>query len=409
MFRTRLASLTALLLVASASAQAHEVELRAETRLGGDSNVFRRATGPGALSEVQDGFFEVSPTITFRENVEELQYNFRYKPVFQTFLNTNPDTSGLSGWDHTQRGELKWLITDRDTIGITESFSQTRRVRQDVERVAIDEIVIDENDRQRIRRTSANAFYSRQWSNTLFSRFGLGFDDVNFDQVGNLDSQAYSGNASLDFVPRERWTIGANVLGRYRQTEGIDGFVKPENASILNVGLTLAHKLSPTIDLSLQAGPTLVWTKRRIEAVDFDTSFFVSAEAKKVWAKGSVAFNYSRSESASQGNGSSIIDSVRLTLVHSPFRRLRLVGTVDYSRRDQLVSNRNVGFGLGRALETESYSALGSVRYEVTPKVHVTGYARFQEVRPQGTIRDNPTTVISGFVSLEYIFDTWVF
>ena len=403
--------------------EAGEVIIGLENRIAGDSNVFRSIEG-GSRRIERDGIWEVTPSIQVRETQRELNYSLDYRPVFEAYF-TQP---GIDGWDHSQRSSLDWNISGKDQVGIVQSFRRARNVREfeTGEFDSVNEFVLDESDRERITRSSVSAFFSRQWSPAAQFRLGVDFNDVEFNSARNLDSRSYSANASVNYVPVDRWTLGVAGVGRIRQTEGLqindedndplnplsllnDRGIARENAYIGNLVGTVAHKLTETIDLSLQVGPTLIWSKRFAQDVRLDPSFFAAAEVRKAWQKGSAQLTYTRSESGSAGDGSVIVDSVRLTLTVSPFRRLNLLGVLEYTTRDSFSFFTAGGQSLIESSQVDNYSAVTTIRYQLAENVILRANARYREFQRNGSQTDATTRVISGFVALQYRFDPWQF
>lgn len=404
--RPRFCALLCLLsLVASVTAEAREVELSIENRIRADSNVFRTEI---SNEEVDDGSWLILPRLSVRDDGGQVSYDFTYRPIYEAYF----QTGGINGWDHTQRGRLEWRVTDLDTVGFSENFSYTRSVREELD--GSDPVsgvpLLEESDREKITRSYAEIHYSRQWHPKTQGRLMLDFDDVDFsDDRSNLPTRAYGLSASINHVPRERWNVGLAALGRWRRTEGV-GRVLRQNAYIGNIGVTLAHKFTETIDLSIQAGPTMIWSKRRFEDVDLDTTFFASAELQKSWERGRLVLNYSRRESASGGDGSAIIDSVSLQIIHRPIRRLQLSALFSFGNRDSTISARLLTGGVGSATdEVRDYAVSGFAQYEVTPRIYVAARLRYQEIKSRLVNRSDVANILYGSLSLNYVFEPWTF
>ena len=113
-------------MLCAAPTEAREFVLDVETRLGGDSNVFRRATRPKSVRDNDvDGFWEFSPRAAVRDEQEALQYDFGYKPTYTGYF----ETTSVNGWDHRATGNVLWSINPTNTVGASGSFSQDRRIR----------------------------------------------------------------------------------------------------------------------------------------------------------------------------------------------------------------------------------------------------------------------------------------
>ena len=67
------------LMLAAASTEARELELSVENRIVGDSNVFRTSS-----DERSDAYYALSPRILVREGNSKLDYEFSYRPTYET-------------------------------------------------------------------------------------------------------------------------------------------------------------------------------------------------------------------------------------------------------------------------------------------------------------------------------------
>ena len=90
------------LMLAAASTEARELEFSVENRITGDSNVFRSES-----DRVADGYYSLAPRIVVREDNSKLNYEFSYRPTYETYF----ETSGIDGFDHRGKGVLSWRPT----------------------------------------------------------------------------------------------------------------------------------------------------------------------------------------------------------------------------------------------------------------------------------------------------------
>ena len=81
-----------------------------------------RIFGMGTDSErSEQDTIKVAPKVSISESRKELNYDFRYSPIYETFF----DTDGIDGWDHVESGRLDWNVTPRDTIGLARQSELT--------------------------------------------------------------------------------------------------------------------------------------------------------------------------------------------------------------------------------------------------------------------------------------------
>ena len=391
---------------------ARELGLSVENRLGGDSNAFRTAN---ASAEEPRAFYEISPVVEVREQHAELDYNFRYQPIYRTFL----DEDRVDGVDHVQRALFDWQATPRDTLGFNQSFTDTRIVRLESQDLG-DVVVVDESDRERIKRSRLDAYYSRVLNPRLSGRFGVEFDDVDFNSAFNIDSRAYGASLGGTRIMTEHLKMGLVAVGRFRDNRGV-GPQRSSNAYIGNLALSLSYEFSPSASLSAQAGPTLIRSRLKgftpsplavffgatgDRQTETDLSFFASVDLEKRWQRGVTSISYNRSESGNAGNGTSIVDSVTAVLSHEPRLGLRLALYPRYSRQE-LVAESTIG---GRGNERiESFSTTGLIEQRLTSRLRIRGEIRYSRVLQEQSFGSSGLEVISGFLSLQYVLEPWIF
>lgn len=252
MYRAFVATMMGSVMLCAASADAGEAVLSLESRIGGDSNIFRQPQG-----KVDDGFFELVPRLRVREQREELNYNFEYVPVYETYF----ETSGIDGWDQGANGRVEWRATPRDTLGVVGRFSNARRVRQDFIRADITaDPVVDESDRERIRRGSTSVFYSHAFTPRLSGRVSLDFEDIDFNAPNNVDTRAYGGTLSGSYALTDRTSVGLSGSGRYRENLGV-GVQTSSTSRVGSIAASLSHELLTGLSFSVQIGPSFIRTE----------------------------------------------------------------------------------------------------------------------------------------------------
>ena len=182
--------------------------------------------------------------------------------MYETFLKT----SGIDGWNHAVSGELEWRATPRDTLGLTGRFSQSRRVRQDFTNVIDDsaavapEPLVDENDRELIRRSRTDLFYERQFTPTVGGRVGFIFEDIDFNRDVNVDTRAYGGTLGGSYDLTSQTRFGVSGSGLYRENLGV-GLQTSSTSIIGSVAASVRHEFVEGLTISLQAGPSIIETE----------------------------------------------------------------------------------------------------------------------------------------------------
>ncbi len=407
MLRERLCTAVVLMMLVPATSDAREALFFVENRLGGDSNILRR--GPSDLEE-QDGFYEFVPGVQILERNEELNYRVFYSPTYQTFL----ENEDLDAWDHTQRASFDWAATPRDLLGLSQYYISTRTLRTDEEVSAAESDLVDEANRERIQRSRVALYYSRTFLPNLQGRLDLEFDDLEFDRPGNVDTRSYGSTVSLTYLVTPRWNVGLFGAFRYRQNRGVD--VKRQSRSsahIGNVALTIAHELTPTLRISARAGPSIVDTEESTPptspftgTTETETTVFATVEIEKQWQRGQLFLSYQRTESASAGDGSSIVDIFTLEANHQLTMRWRARLFASFTRRNVVAESRSV---VRFDQDTDNFQASALIERRLTDNLFLQGRVRFSRILRERTAADSGVEAWTGFLALRYNFDPWVF
>lgn len=265
MYRAFICACLGLVMLAAVSANSTEVAFSLENRIGGDQNILRTSTDTKS-----DGFWEIVPKVTIRERNRELRYDFQYTPIYETFF----ETDGIDGWDHIQSGRFDWDITPRDTLGFTQEFAETRRIRQEsAEAFESSSPIVQETDRQRIRRAGVGLYYVHFFTPRWSVRVDANFSDIDFNSPFDVDTRAYGGSLSGQYIWSEQLTLGVYGSGRYRQSLGV-GRQPSSNSGIGNIAvsgsadLEILGNVFPGLgnllqgwELFAQAGPSIVRTE----------------------------------------------------------------------------------------------------------------------------------------------------
>ncbi len=410
MSRKRLGLLLGFVLMWPATAlQARELELSVGQRIGGDSNVLRTDG-----REIEDGFYELAPTLIAREGRhEDLSYVIRYAPRYRAFF----ETDGIDGVDHSQSARFEWQANPRDRFTLEESFSsnRTRRIES-----GFSDATIEASDRDRTQRANVNAGYSHAFTPRWFGNLGLDFQDFDFDTRGIVDNRAYGASLGTTYGIFESTTVGISASGRFREARGLDSQneLSSENWSGSIAG-SIAHSFSPTFDLSLQIGPSIIRSEPDADSIDSttDVSFFASASLEKRWREASFSVSYTRSESGGSGSVTSqVLDSVDVTFRYDPRPdwHFDLIGR--WNQRQTLSDIDLTGFAGTVANQNDSqiFQAQARASHRLTKRVSIRAdftYQNQQTEQDASFLGSGSRTVetFSGFVSLVYTFDPWIF
>lgn len=441
MFRARVCAYVGLgLMLASIPAQAREIELFVENRLGGDSNVFRRRTDESSDQVVEDGFWEFSPRITLSEAQDDLTYFFRYQPTYEQFFeaggSSGSNTSNISGWDQNGRANVDWRVTRADTLGMNATYNNTRRLRQFADELATDPDPLRQpSDNERTKRARANAYYRTAFTSALSARLDYFFDDFDYSKRTISDSRSHTGSLRFDYVYDPLTTVGISAAARFRnsrlnqqQVFGVAADPVREVRSrtdSYDMALSIRRALTKTVNLSLQAGPTWFTSQQEATATTVPganpgdppipipesstssstLSFFAAVDLEKAWKHGSAALRYSRYESGGGGtSASSIVDRVTLDGRYSIDRVWTLMGVVSWNRRKDAVDNLAIGDD-----ELEQWNAIATVQRRLAKNLDAIVRFQYRLQTQRNDIRVSDSEIYTGYLAIRYTFDPFVF
>lgn len=414
------------LMLATSSAQAGQVDLSVEGRLGGESNVFRSET-----NRIEDGTFEITPRLGVTERNDDLSYSLFYMPTHRTFI----ETSGIDGFDHRARATGGWSLSDLDRIEATGSYYNGRQFRSE-DTAAGPAQSFEFNDRERIGIAELNLGYQRLLSPR--TSVGIGFDFEDFDAAGTsensqTDSRAYTGRVSLRHSLNEITQVGVSASGRRRENRAVDpfvpisnpldplfpGFVEPRASSetdVWDVLFSVSRSLSPTMDVSIQAGPSFIRQQQLPSDSPFlppqigkdesrDVTVFAAASVDKRWQATNVGLSYVRSEarSGSTSSSSSISDIVELSTRHQFSDALTVRWLVSWNRFDQIASQA----GGDQRFELTSIRSTASFDYVISRRLSLVGRYTYlwQVVDRSGLVIPSRVDVHLGSLGIRYTFE----
>lgn len=410
----------------ASSTWAGQAELSVENRLGGDSNVFRAIE-----DEVEDGTHEITPRVAFRDEDTELGYAFEYQPTYRTFFKT----SGIDGMDHAARGRTTWSVTPADRLELSGSWVNTRQFvfgDQTIGNVN----VFDVNDRERIRQSDAHLGYRHvfdpRWSTSL-DAFLDDFDAAGTDLQSQNDSRAFTGRVSTQYGVDERTRLGLTVSARRRDNRAVGLFRTSSLTDVWDVMGSVSYRLSPTIDVSLQAGPSFIRQQQIARGAYVKTPFcnettppadlptncvripkdessdvtvFAAVSATKQWKASTLDFSYVRSEarSGTANSSSSIADRIEVDAFHQFSDRWTARALFGWDQYDQLFEQQGDDDG---KIKLVSYRTVGTVEYVVSKRIVLIGQYSF--VRQQTRFSDVPdpgdVDVHMGYAGIRFTFE----
>lgn len=408
-----------LMLATASTTWAGQLDLSLENRLGGDSNVFR-----AEHDLTDDGTHEIIPRVAVRDDTENLGYSLEYQPTYRTFFKT----SGISGLDHVARGRATWSISAVDRLELTGSYVNGRQFifgNRDVGGVT----TFDVNDRERIRQSDANLAYRRALTERLSVRFDTFLDDFDAsgtDEQSQNDSLAYTGRIATQYVLDPLTEVGVTVSGRRRENRAVGNFRVSSVTDVWDVMGSVSRQLSPTLSVSVQAGPSFIRQQQVARGAYIESSctplpgdplngcvhypkdesdditLFAVVSANKEWKTTEAELSYVRSEarSGTANSSSSIADRLQLQVTHRFHDRFFVSGTVGWDHFDQLFSQQDDD---GK-ITLDTYRTNLTTEYALSRNVSLTAqYSYFrQENALSGVSNETRIDIHVGYVGVRF-------
>lgn len=431
--QTRASLLGLALMLAAAPIQARELELYVESRLGGDSNVFRRAESTNAA--VPDGqsagVFELSPRVTLRERNDDIQYEVAYQPTYEQFfaLSGDANAGNVSGVDHSARANLGWSINQADRLDFDASFFRQRRVREEILGITATDAVLDANDDEYVQRGRASLAFNHAFSRRTSASARYAYDLFDLSETIRSDTDAHTVSIGANHAVLPHTRVGLSWVGRFRSTKVTsDSGPRTEFRSrtrTFDLSASLNHDITRHWNVALTAGPSFIRTADENSIPDATSgsssnnsiAVFASASTQIDYRRGRFVLAYTRSETGGGGTGaaSSVFDDVTLRANYRPDRDWDLRVILSWNQRESLPSNVLAGL----ETDVERVSASFNVIRQITPRFSVMSTVRYatqeqEEYRPASpgfpAIDQSPrSSYVLGFVSLRYTFEPYVF
>ncbi len=406
------------LMLAAAKTEAGQLEFFVENRLGGTDNVFERANDSGQPRK-SDGFWEVAPRVVVSDVNGEFEYDFRYQPTFQKFFTE----TNVAGWDQKAQGRLDWRITPRDVFEASGSFSSARQVREEIIDGGVDpDPAVEPSDRQRINRGRSRFSFSHGFTQALSSRVEYSLDDLDYSVQSVSDSRAHTGSLGLNYTLGSLTSIGVTGSVRFRNarvnstTAGGDVIQEISSRSrSIDMSFSVRRRLSKTIDLSAQAGPSFIDTQQerqitgataKLKSYSKDQSVFAAVSATKKWRKGKLTLTYTRHESGAGGTASSsIVDDLVILGSYRHDRQWSMSANASWSLLTELADDLSGGIDQ----EVTRFRVFGTVSRKVLPQLDVVARFHYRIQSQRQTGRDTDNENMTGWLGLQYNFDPIVF
>lgn len=409
------------MMLMASSTYAGEVELSLEGRIGGDSNVFRSSE-----DETDDGTFDISPRIAVRDANDDLDYAFSYQPTHRSFF----ETSGIDGVDHNADARVAWEVSAIDEIELSSTYYNGRQYFIDASTPTSGQ-TFTANDRERLRISDTQLGYRRLLSRRLavgVDGFFSDFDASGTDLQSQTDSRAYTGRISAQYGLSPRIQIGLVGSGRRRENRAVGPFRVSTRTEVWDVMATASYLLTPTISVSVQAGPSFI-RQQQVPAGARDLSSpeciqppafqcarykreegsdvtpFASASLSKQWQSSDIAISYLRTEarSGNTSSSSSINDQVQVDGNIRLDDRWTLRGLFAWNRYESIVDQQGAASGF----KLTTYRTTETVEFALSRRIFLLGQYTYswQENEYDVVGFSSDVDVHVGFVGIRYTFE----
>ena len=445
------------LMLSAASTEARELEFFVESRLGADSNVFRRAD-ESELPETAGGVWELAPRLTVRDEQDELHYSLSYQPTHEQFfaLEDGRDAGDISGFDHNANGTFEWMADPTTRINLDGSFFRQRRVREEFVGVpAAADPVLDASDNEYLQRGRGTLSFYRQLAPRFSVRASVSHDNFDAERSDQSDSISHSGSAGFDYSLAEHTKVGVTGTYRYRDTKasidrnplppvpGNDNITYEEfrsNTQTVDLSFSLEQQVTEHLSVVLAAGPSFFQTRDEQSSArdpdplfgggsgplpdtfltfNDDQSVFALARVNYSWQRGRLDVSYQRSEGGGGGTtaAATIVDSLSIAAMHQPTREWTLRSSFNWNQRNAL--STQAFFGLDTRVA--GYAASITAERRITRHLEISGRFFFgwtnrDEFRaaPIGnpglaTNGTSDTRIMTGTLFIRYTFEPYVF
>lgn len=257
----RLRTLASLLLLILPfdTARAVEVLLGVAGETGYNSNIFYQST-----DLTGDGSVRLGPTLGLRDGTGQLTWELRYRPSYEVFYTTR----GIDSVYHVARGDIEWKPSATwefyasDRFSVTPSYATTTQTNQEGPLAVSVPVLSNSPVTQNFAEAGVRHAFTPRWLGVLSMSSSI----VDYQSSFNADSGATQGQIYAIYSLFATDRIGAG-LGATRQTiDQIGG--QTTGSNYYQIFGIWEHDFSPTWQMNLQAGPTLV----QPDSLDLETT-----------------------------------------------------------------------------------------------------------------------------------------
>jgi hypothetical protein len=220
---------------------------------GGRSEVFWTDNVFGTTEDpIDDEVARIAPWADLEDHEGRVTWGLRYAPSYDYYL----DQSSLRGFDHDVSGRFGWQLGDRTSFSVSDRFQRYHSVTTFNDQAEPGQDVITVGQRQRFKVNNVNGSLDH-WLGPV-DRVSLSVSQSLFDfsDENQSDSTFLGANVTYDHTLSERTTVGTRFSWGRQTTDRFD--VSDDVTDYYNLSGVLSYTYSPTLQLSLSAGPALI-------------------------------------------------------------------------------------------------------------------------------------------------------
>lgn len=244
----RAALLLVTVLLAATSARATDLHYGAELKGIYNSNVFN-----SAYNVEDDGSFRGTPFVELRDPDGSFRWHLKYDPSYEQFVTLK----GVSGWDQDVNGGLSWQVTPLLSLNVSNRFDQFHSLTRFNQAVGVPSGGTAPNERTKFLHNAASAslrfFVTPTQAVTLFGDHNF----WKFSSNKGRDQQNMDAGLSYSKSLSKRLKLGT-TFSWSRQYFAPTDLQPTVTTDYYHVSGDYDYSFSPTLQVHLSAGPTLV-------------------------------------------------------------------------------------------------------------------------------------------------------
>lgn len=208
---------------------------------------------------IDDGAVRVLPWGQVEDRDGDLTGSFRYGPSYDYYF----QESDIRGFDHDAVGSLQWRMTPRTTLSLTDGFRRNHTVARFNELAQPGGDLVTVSRRDAVVSNQFDAVLQHSFTPVDLVSVSASYGIVDLSGKNGTDSEYVYGGFFYQRLLSERTRLGGRVsVSRQTAKPGdpLEGAVQQpdRDTDYYNASAVLGHDFSPTLHLTLSAGPALV-------------------------------------------------------------------------------------------------------------------------------------------------------